>query len=242
MRLPPRYRSGIAILRDKSGAPGRCVGHPRSPPLPRRVRLRTPCRPPATHPTSQLEDTRRDAVTTADTPERKLALYRFTAVWRPGAEHNVVDCFSRHPVDDPTPDDSQEDDEAAAYVRAMLLGAHTDGATGDYILPLQDPHLTRLRTEVNSDDKYTRLRTTVQQGFLPTGDSWTPPQLRSMASDRTCGSPTTWLCTALGSSSQCHFGVKSCTACTLPTRAKTAPDAALDNSSTGQELRRIFRT
>ena len=97
--------------------------------------------------------------------KEKLALYRFTAVWRPGVEHKVVDCFSRHPVDDPSPDDSQEDDEAAAYVRAMLLGAHTDGATGDHILPLLDPHLTRLRTEANSDDKYKRLRTTVQQGF-----------------------------------------------------------------------------
>ena len=52
-------------------APDRCVGHPKSPPLPRRVQLRTPCRPPATHPTSQLEDTRRDAVTTPDTPEGK---------------------------------------------------------------------------------------------------------------------------------------------------------------------------
>ena len=95
----------------------------------------------------------------------KLALYRFTAVWCPGVEHKVVDCFSRHPVDDPSPDDSQEDDEAAAYVRAMLLRAHTDGATGDHILPLLDPHLTRLRTEANSDDKYKRLWTTVQQGF-----------------------------------------------------------------------------
>ena len=59
----------------------------------------------------------------------------------------------------------KEDDEAAAYVRAMLLGAHADDATGDHILPLLDPHLTRLRTEGNSDDKYKRLRTTVQQGF-----------------------------------------------------------------------------
>ena len=97
--------------------------------------------------------------------KEKLALYRFTAVWRPGVEHKVVDCFPGHPVDDPSPDDSQEDDEAAAYVRARLLGAHTDGATGDHILPLLDPHLTRLRTEANSDDKYKRLRTTVQQGF-----------------------------------------------------------------------------
>ena len=97
--------------------------------------------------------------------KEKLTLYRLTAVWRPGVEHKVVDCFSRHPVDDPSPDNSQEDDEVAAYIRAMLLGAHTEGATGDHILPLLDPHLTRLRTEANSDDKYKRLRTTVQQGF-----------------------------------------------------------------------------
>ena len=97
--------------------------------------------------------------------QEKLALYRFTAVWRPGVEHKVVDCFSRHPVDDLSPDDSQEDDEAVAYVRAMLVGAHTDCTTVDHILPLLDPHLTRLRTEANFDDKYKCLRMTVQQGF-----------------------------------------------------------------------------
>ena len=97
--------------------------------------------------------------------KEKLALYRFRAVWRPGVEtQGRWTVFSRHPVDDLSPD-SKEDDEAAAYVRAMLLGAHTEGATGDQILPLLDPHLTRLRTEANSDDKYKRLRKTVQQGF-----------------------------------------------------------------------------
>ena len=176
--------------------------------------------------------------------KEKLALYRFTAVWRPGVKHKVVDCFSRHPVDDPSPDDSQEDDEAAAYVRAMLLGAHTDGATGDHILPLLDPHLTRLRTEANSDDKINTnaCARRFSKVFLQTSDSWTPPRLHSMASDRTCGSPMTWSCTALGSSSQHHCGVKSCTAYTLPTRAKIAPYAALDKSSTGQESRRTSRT
>ena len=78
--------------------------------------------------------------------------------------------------------------------------------------------------------------------LLPISDRWATPQLRSMASDRTCGSPTTWLCTALGSSSLRHFGVKSCTAYTLSIKAKTAPDAALDKSSTGQDSRRTFRT
>ena len=172
--------------------------------------------------------------------KEKLTLYRFTAVWRPGVEHKVVVCFSRHPVDDPSLDDSQEDDEAAAYVRAMLLGAHADGATCDHILPLLDPHLTWLRTEANSDDKYKCLRTMVQQG-VPTNkrqlDAATAP-----FSDRTCGSLTTWLCSALGSSSQRHFGVKSCTAYTVPTRANSAPYAALGKSSTGQESRRTFRT
>ena len=83
----------------------------------------------------------------------------------PWFEHKVVDCFSRHPVDNLSPDDSQKDDEAAAYVRAMLLGAHTNGATGDHILPVHDPHLARLRTEANFDDKHKRLRLTVKQGF-----------------------------------------------------------------------------
>ena len=175
--------------------------------------------------------------------KEKLSLYRFTAVWRPGVEHKVVDCFSRHPVDDPSPDDSQEDDEAAAYVRAMLLRAHTDGATGDHILLLLDPHLTRLWAEANSDYKYKRLRTTVQQGF-PTNkrqlDAATAPfyGLRQelwatddlvyvRLSDHHPSVTSAW---------------KSCTAYTLLTRAKTAPYAALDKPSTGQESRRTFRT
>ena len=129
------------------------------------------------------------------------------------------------------------------YVRAMLLGAHTDGATGDRNLPPMDPHLTRVRTEANSHNKYANAcARRFSKVFLLTSDSWTPPQLRSMTSDRTCGSPMTWLCTALGSSSQHHFGVKSCTAYTLPTRAKSAPYAAHDKSCTGQESRQTFRT
>ena len=87
--------------------------------------------------------------------KEKLALYRFTALWRPGVKHKVVDCFSRHPVDDPSPDDSQEDDEAAAYVRAMLLGAHTDGAK-------RRPHLATPGSSPNTAQDGGELRRQIQ--------------------------------------------------------------------------------
>ena len=41
--------------------------------------------------------------------KEKLALFRITAVWRPGIKHTVVDVFSRFPVDEPGSDDEDSD-------------------------------------------------------------------------------------------------------------------------------------
>ena len=44
--------------------------------------------------------------------KEKLSPYCMTAVWRPGAQHKVVDCFSRHPVEDADSDDDGADIDA----------------------------------------------------------------------------------------------------------------------------------
>ena len=58
--------------------------------------------------------------------KEKLALYQLTAVWRPGIEHRIVDCFSRYPVDDPDVDDEQADVEKTAHIHAMLFQSQRD--------------------------------------------------------------------------------------------------------------------
>ena len=124
------------------------------------------------------------------------------------------------------------------YVRAPVLACVRESICRFLSVWMSNCQLLRARGWTNTNACARRF----SKVFLPTSDSWTLPRLHSTASDRTCGLPTTWLCTALGSSSQHHCGVKSCTAYTLPTRAKTAPYAALDKSSTGQESRRTSRT
>ena len=84
--------------------------------------------------------------------KEKLALYRFTAVWRPGIDHKVVDCFSRYPVDDPDAVEEEADLQTPANTHAMLLQAHQDPTTGDQIHALlEDPHVARLQEEANRD-------------------------------------------------------------------------------------------
>ena len=98
--------------------------------------------------------------------ETELALYQLTAVWRPGIEHKVVDCFSRYPMDDPDVDDEQADVEATAHIHAMLFQVQRDHTTDDRILALlEDTHLTRLKTEANQDPQYQQLLIATQHGF-----------------------------------------------------------------------------
>ena len=98
--------------------------------------------------------------------KEKLALYRFTAVWRPGIDHKVVDCFSRYPVDDPDAVDEEADLQTPANTHAMLLQAHQDPTTGDQILALlEDPHVARLKEEANRDPHYQQLREAIEHGF-----------------------------------------------------------------------------
>ena len=69
-------------------------------------------------------------------------------------------------MDDPDVDDEQADVEATAHVHAMLFLAQRDHTTDDRILALlEDPHLTRLKTEANQDPQYQQLLIATQHGF-----------------------------------------------------------------------------
>ena len=66
--------------------------------------------------------------------KEKLAMYRLTAVWRPGIEHKVVDCFSRHPVDEPDAEDQSNADELGEHLQSMLLQLRRDPESGDALM------------------------------------------------------------------------------------------------------------
>ena len=99
--------------------------------------------------------------------KEKLATYRFTTAWRPGVDHKVADCFSRHPVEDPTSSDHQaDDDDATAFVQAALLNIQPVSADAKALPLFADPHLARLQAAANRDAQYKQLRTAVQHGPL----------------------------------------------------------------------------
>ena len=63
-----------------------------------------------------------------------------TAVWRPGAQHKVVDCFSRHPVEDADSDDDGADIDAC--LMATLAAVNADDDSGETIM--EDAHIVQV--------------------------------------------------------------------------------------------------
>ena len=55
-----------------------------------------------------------------------------TAVWRPGAQHKVVDCFSRHAVEDADSDEYGADIDAC--LMATLAAVNADDDSGETII------------------------------------------------------------------------------------------------------------
>ena len=73
--------------------------------------------------------------------KEKSSSYCLTVVWRPGAHHKVVDCFSQHPVDDAGSDDGGV--ETDACMLATLAALNTDDDSGETIM--EDTHIIQLR-------------------------------------------------------------------------------------------------
>ena len=84
--------------------------------------------------------------------KEKLSMYRKTAVGRPGVSHQVVDCLSRNPVDEPNEYDlaGKTDVEHSQMVLQQITAYDTD--TGDSILC--DEHIKSIRTESLHDPEY----------------------------------------------------------------------------------------
>ena len=172
--------------------------------------------------------------------KEKLALHQLTAVWRPGIEHKIVDCFSRYPVDDPGIDDEQAFVEATAHIHAMLFQAQRDHTTDDRILALLEDPISRV-------SKQKRIRT------LNTNNSPQPSMASHLTSAdstapwdpfspfvTTYGLPTGLSCMAHAWWFPHDSGKRFSTSCTPPIKAKTALYAGPDRWSTGHPSQTIF--
>ena len=56
--------------------------------------------------------------------KEKLTPYHLNAMWRPGIEQKVVDCFSRHPVEVPAEDDLAGEIEMEHTFRTLRMVRH----------------------------------------------------------------------------------------------------------------------
>ena len=96
----------------------------------------------------------------------KLMPYSFTAVWKAGKTHQLPDALSRAPVDHPSPEDEEAEQEVAHQTRSVMLahirnGGDDDGETS----PFHDVILDKIREAARTDETYQTLRGVVLHGF-----------------------------------------------------------------------------
>ena len=114
--------------------------------------------------------------------KEKLAPYRLTAVWRAGVNHKVVDCLSRRPVDDPSPEDLSGENEIEHCHSVLFRLACEDAESGEDIL--SDGHIVSVRDKGRQDAEYNHLKQVITIGF-PKEKSELPLELHPYWNDRT---------------------------------------------------------
>ena len=107
--------------------------------------------------------------------KEKLTPYRLNAMWRPGIEHKVVDCFSRHPVEVPAEDDLAGEIGMEHTFCTLRMVRALDCDTGEHII--EDQRLKNLREECAKDDHYRNLIQVTTMGF-PVKPDLLPPGVR----------------------------------------------------------------
>ena len=95
--------------------------------------------------------------------KENLTPYRLNAMWRPGIEHKVVDCFSRHPVEVPGEDNLAGEIEMGHTFHTLRMVRALDCNTGEHII--EDQRLKSLREECAKDDHYRNLTQVTTTGF-----------------------------------------------------------------------------
>ena len=106
----------------------------------------------------------------------KLLAYSFNATWQSGKTHCIPDALSRAPVDYPTTEDEEAEQDVSHQVHSIIARSVTQlDPNGARISPIEDATLSRVRNAARADPGYMELCETVLRGF--------PPQRSDLASE-----------------------------------------------------------
>ncbi len=89
-----------------------------------------------------------------------LTAYQFHTVWKRGKEHRIPDALSRAPVNDPSPEDLDDEQELYGCVAAITAIAQIErdlDEAGPLDGRLTDPILQELKDAASQDDEYQAL-------------------------------------------------------------------------------------
>ena len=105
----------------------------------------------------------------------KLLAYSFTCSWQSGKTHCIPDALSRSPVDQPTAEDEEAEEDVTHQLRSIVMRSVTQlDQDGVRISPIEDVTLTRVRDAARADPEYTALCDVTLRGFPPQRSDLTP--------------------------------------------------------------------
>ena len=108
----------------------------------------------------------------------KLLAYSFTSTWQSGKNHCIPDALYRAPVDHPTEEDEEAEEDVTHQLHSIGIRSVTQlDPNGVRVSPIEDATLARVRDAARNDPEYIALCDTVLQGF-PSQRSDLVPQLR----------------------------------------------------------------
>ena len=94
--------------------------------------------------------------------------YNFTTVWKKGKDHRIPDALSRAPVNEPTAEDLDDEQELYHYVSLVLndtvMQIETEVRDGTPDRTQVDPHLERIKAVASTDEEYQALLKALSEG------------------------------------------------------------------------------
>ena len=96
----------------------------------------------------------------------KLLAYSFTCSWQSCKTHCIPDALSRAPVDHPTTEDEEAEEEVTHQLHSVITYSLTQlDPNGVRVSPIEDPTLAGVRAAAHTDPEYTALCESVLNGF-----------------------------------------------------------------------------
>ena len=107
----------------------------------------------------------------------RLTPFNFVAVWRQGKLHAIPDALSRSPVEHPTSDDEEAEQDVAHQFANVIAQIVTADPAEETASPFPDANLQKVRAASERDAELAALRDVVLAGF-PDHKSQLEPMLR----------------------------------------------------------------